>query len=146
MSTSTPETKQDHLLSDEQYYLLNSLAVIILPALGTLYFAVAQIWKLPAAEQVVGTIVAVDTFLGVLIKVGEQSYDNSSSKYAGAINVADTADKLSYSLELNQAPETLKDMDEVTFKVNKNIPTVPKVVVPIPTSAPAPPPPAAPSQ
>lgn len=138
MSTSTPDTpKRDHLLSNEQYFLLNSLAVIVLPALGTLYFALAQIWGLPAAEQVVGTIVAVDTFLGVAVKVGETSYNNRSSKYSGAINVTDSAEKTMYSLELDQDPASLKDMEEVRFKVHtNNPPPVPRVVVPIPSGSP----------
>lgn len=143
MSTSTSDApKQDHLLSDEQYFLLNSLAVIVLPALGTLYFALAQIWGLPAAEQVVGSIVAVDTFLGVVVKIGETSYNNSTNKYSGAINVSDTAEKTLYSLELNQDPASLKDMNEVRFKVHtNNPPPVPKVVVPIPSGSPPPVPP-----
>lgn len=122
MATENPAPKaqqQDHLLSDKQYFLLNALAVIILPALGTLYFALAQIWHFPAGEQVVGSIVAVDTFLGVIVKVGEQSYDQSGAKFDGAINVADQADKTVYSLELNGDPAELKNQSEVTFKVNQ---------------------------
>lgn len=46
----------------------------MLPALGTLYFALAQIWGLPYGEQIVGTITALDAFLGALLGVSTTSY------------------------------------------------------------------------
>lgn len=61
-------------LSNNQYDLLKWIAQILLPALGTLYFAIANIWGLPNAEQVVGTITAIDTFLGVLLGISSDSY------------------------------------------------------------------------
>lgn len=50
------------ILSDKTYNLLKWVALILLPALGTLYFALASIWGLPFGEQIVGTITAIDTF------------------------------------------------------------------------------------
>ena len=61
-------------MSNKTYDVLKYIAQIVLPALGTLYFALATIWGLPYAEQVVGTITAVDTFLGVILKVSSDSY------------------------------------------------------------------------
>lgn len=61
-------------LSNSQYDLLKWIAQIFLPALGTLYFALAKIWGLPDAEQVVGTITAIDTFLGVLLGISSDAY------------------------------------------------------------------------
>lgn len=139
MSTNTPDTQpgRDHLLNDQQYFLLNALAVIILPAVGTLYFALAQIWGLPSAEEVVGTIVAVDTFLGILVKVGETSYNNSESRFAGAINVAEQPDKTVYSLDLNHPVEELTNKDQVTFRVNTpKVPPRPAAQIPLGQSAP----------
>ena len=49
-----------------------------LPAAGTLYFALAGIWNLPYGEQVVGTITAVDTFLGVLLGISAASYNKDT--------------------------------------------------------------------
>ena len=45
-----------------------------LPALGTLYFALAGIWGLPYGEQLVGTITAIDTFLGVILGITTAQY------------------------------------------------------------------------
>lgn len=61
-------------LNNKAYDVLKYIAQIVLPALGTLYFALAGIWGLPYAEQVVGTISAVDTFLGVILKISSNNY------------------------------------------------------------------------
>ena len=54
-------------MNDKTYDVLKWIATYLLPALGTLYFALAQIWNLPYGEQVVGSITAIDTFLGVVL-------------------------------------------------------------------------------
>lgn len=61
-------------MSSKVYDILKFIAQILLPALGTLYFALASIWGFPYAEQVVGTITAVDTFLGVVLGISSSKY------------------------------------------------------------------------
>ena len=61
-------------MSDKVYDVLKYIAQIVLPAIGTLYFALASIWGFPYAEQIVGTITAVDAFLGVLLKISSDQY------------------------------------------------------------------------
>lgn len=61
-------------LSNKTYDTLKWIAQYLLPAAGTLYFALAGIWGLPYGEQIVGTITAVDTFLGVLLGLSAASY------------------------------------------------------------------------
>lgn len=61
--------------NDKTYDILKWIAMYLLPALGTLYFALAGIWNLPYGEQVVGTITAVDTFLGVLLGISSYNYN-----------------------------------------------------------------------
>lgn len=64
-------------MSNSTYDKLKFIAQVVLPAAGTLYAALAGIWGLPYAEQIVGTIVAVDTFLGVLLKISTYQYTKS---------------------------------------------------------------------
>lgn len=64
-------------MSSKVYDVLKFLAQIVLPALGTLYFALASIWGFPYAEQVVGTITAIDTFLGVILGISSTRYYKS---------------------------------------------------------------------
>lgn len=61
-------------LNNKVYDVLKWAALILLPALGTLYFALAGIWGFPYAKQIVGTITAIDTFLGVLLGISNNSY------------------------------------------------------------------------
>ncbi len=56
------------------YDRLKWMVTLLLPALGTLYFTLASIWGLPYCEQVVGTIMAVDALLGVLLGISSASY------------------------------------------------------------------------
>lgn len=67
-------------MKDKTYDILKFIAQIFLPALGTLYFALASIWGLPYGEQIVGTITAIDTFLGAILKISTTQYnkDNNS--------------------------------------------------------------------
>ena len=62
------------ILSDKTYDRIKWAAQYFLPALGTLYFTISEIWGLPYGEQVVGTITAIDTFLGVLLGISSASY------------------------------------------------------------------------
>lgn len=62
-------------LTNKTYDILKYIAQYVLPACGTLYFALASIWNLPYGEQIVGTITAIDTFLGVLLGISTNTYN-----------------------------------------------------------------------
>lgn len=62
-------------MRNETYDILKWVCQLLLPALGTLYFALAQLWGFPYAEQIVGTITAVDAFLGVILKISTDAYN-----------------------------------------------------------------------
>ena len=62
-------------MSNKVYDVLKLIAMYLLPALGTLYFALASIWGLPYGEQIVGTITAIDTFLGVILGISTAQYN-----------------------------------------------------------------------
>lgn len=62
-------------MSNKVYDILKWIAQILLPALGTLYFALAKIWNLPYSEEIVGTITAVDLFLGALLGISTIEYN-----------------------------------------------------------------------
>lgn len=62
------------MMNNRTYDVLKWIAQILLPALGTLYFALAQIWGLPYGEEVVGTITAIDAFLGAILGISSAAY------------------------------------------------------------------------
>ena len=61
-------------MSNTVYDTLKWIAQILLPAAATLYFALSKVWGLPFAEEVVGTISAVDIFLGTLLGISSSRY------------------------------------------------------------------------
>ena len=63
------------ILSDKTYEVLKWTTTIVLPALGTLYFALSGIWGFPYGEQVVGSLAAITTFAGALIGVSTKNYN-----------------------------------------------------------------------
>ena len=65
-------------MSNKVYNILKWIAMYLLPAVGTLYFALAGIWGLPYGEQIVGTITAVDTFLGVVLGISTAQYNKAN--------------------------------------------------------------------
>lgn len=62
-------------MNDKVYDVLKWVAQLLLPALGTLYFALSTIWGFPYGEQVVGTISATDVFLGVILGISTYTYN-----------------------------------------------------------------------
>ena len=66
-------------MNEKTYQNLAIIGRIVLPALGTLYFTLAQIWNLPLGEPVVGTIAAVTTFLNTLLKIEYNRWEEEQS-------------------------------------------------------------------
>ena len=62
-------------MSNRTYDILKYICQYVLPAAGTLYFALSQIWGLPYGEQVVGTIATVDTFIAVCLGISTYTYN-----------------------------------------------------------------------
>lgn len=62
-------------MSDKAYDIIKQIAMYWLPGLGTLYFALSGIWGLPYGEQIVGSLTALDAFLGVILTVSTSSYN-----------------------------------------------------------------------
>ena len=61
-------------MSNKVYDVLKYITQIVIPAVATLYFALAGIWGFPYGEQIVGTLTAIDTFLGVLLGISSEQY------------------------------------------------------------------------
>lgn len=67
-------------MSNKTYDILRYVAQILIPAFATLYFTLAQIWGLPYGEQIVGTLTAVDTFLGICLGISTAKYNEEITK------------------------------------------------------------------
>jgi hypothetical protein len=67
-------------MKNKTYDILKWVALVVLPALGTLYFALSGIWKLPYGEEIVGTITAIDTFLGAILGISTIQYNKNKGE------------------------------------------------------------------
>lgn len=97
--------------NNKVYDTLKFIAQIFLPAVGALYFALSQIWGFPNGSEVVGTIVAVDTCLGVVLGISSTQYDKSEEKFDGTATVV--GDKL----RMNVDPSDFVNQKQVLLKV-----------------------------
>ena len=67
-------------MTNKVYDVLKWVAMYLIPAIGTLYFALAGIWGLPYGEQIVGTLTAIDTFLGVVLGISTAQYNKTKGE------------------------------------------------------------------
>jgi hypothetical protein len=116
------EVSRDHFLSNSNYDLLKFLAQILLPALGALYFGLAEIWGLPKAQEVVGTIIVIDTFLGLLLGLTNAKYKANDAAYDGHMFVGpgDTSESKTIGLQVTTPPQNLEGKKVVRFKIHND--------------------------
>lgn len=65
-------------MNNKTYDILKWVAQLLLPALGALYFALAGLWGFPYGEQIVGTITALDAFLGAILGLSAVQYNKEN--------------------------------------------------------------------
>ena len=109
------------MLSNKVYDTLKWVAQYLLPACGTLYFALAGIWGFPYGEQIVGTISAVTIFLGVILGISSATYVKSGANTDGTLQVdMSNPEKDIYRLQLNSDLSDLADKSKISLKVDPN--------------------------
>lgn len=97
-------------LSNKAYDTLKWIAQILLPGLGTLYFALSSIWGLPYCEQVVGTLSAVTVFIGMMLGLSAAKYPGDGTiKMQGA----------TYKTKLSIPVDELTEKKNVVLKVEE---------------------------
>ena len=71
------------MMSNKTYDIFKYIAQIVIPALATLYFALSKIWGLPYGEEIVGTLSAIDIFLGTLLRISTSQYNKIGAEDDG---------------------------------------------------------------
>lgn len=120
MTDVTPEPQvpaSSFILGQKAYDVLKFVAMILLPAVGTLYFTLAQLWEWGNGEKVVGTVMAIDLFLGALLGIAARSYNNSDIKYTGVIKLVPNEAEDSTDLKFSVDPNKLVGSSEAIFKI-----------------------------
>lgn len=112
MSESYPQPSpvSKPLLSNRGYNLLKWLSAFVLPALSVLYVSLGQMWDFPKIEEVVGSITAVNTFLGGLLAYSTKSYNQSDSRFDGEFEIRE-----------GQNPRLVMNEDPESFEPNRNL-------------------------
>ena len=64
-------------LSDKVYEALKWTALVFLPAAGTLYGTLSDIWGIPFGDEIVRTVVAVEFFLGAILGISTIQYNKN---------------------------------------------------------------------
>lgn len=107
------------LLSDRLYTWFKSSSLYVLPAIAAAYFGVAQIWGLPKAEEVVGTVAVLETLLGVLLRVSNKQYETSDARFDGSILVEPGEDEDTTNLNVLLDPDAIANKKEIVVRIDK---------------------------
>ena len=94
-------------MKNKTYDILKYIAQIVLPALGALYAALAPLWKLPYAEAVVGTIAAVDAFLGALLQISSNNYYKQDKDVLGTLAIDTENETANFNFDGTNAEDLL---------------------------------------
>lgn len=111
------------VLSDVTYNRLKWFTTIVLPAFGSMYFGISQIFGIPGGTEVVGALVIVATFGGTLLGISTKAY-NANSAYDGALVSRGTDEDTGMAhlgMMIYKTPEELLGKKTVRLKVDPNV-------------------------
>ena len=101
-------------MSEKTYEFVKKLVRVILPAFSAMYFALANIWGLPAAEQVVGTMAVITTFLGVSLNISTSNYEGDGTVLT---HTDDDTGKITYTFDVNMPVDDIPNKKQLVLKV-----------------------------
>jgi hypothetical protein len=105
-------------LTNKIYNLVKYFTTIFLPAVGALYYGLAQIWGFQNPEDVNGTINLIIVFLGVLIGISSRQYKKATHDgYDGDLIVSEVDGEKYLGLGVNESVEAMQSKDEVRLRV-----------------------------
>lgn len=106
------------ILSDNLYKTIKWAVGIVLPAAATLILALGEIWDWPNMSQIVGTVTALTTFLGVVAGVSTFQYNESDAAFDGTMRVNRQGEGQLFDLILDEDPLNIAAQKEIRFKVD----------------------------
>jgi hypothetical protein len=104
-------------LNETAYNWLKWFTLIALPAISSLYFGLADVWDLPNATGVVGSIALLTTFLGTVLGISTKAYNASDAKWDGEVHVSEDDGKTIMALAVNPDYADFPDKSKLIFKV-----------------------------
>lgn len=110
------------LFTKPLYDKLKFLALVLLPAFGSLYFGLDTLWHWGYGEKVVGSIGLIDTFLGVVLHLDNKRYYDNEENFDGDVNVTPEDGGNKVMLAFNKPPEDIVDepgKHSMQLKINR---------------------------
>lgn len=109
-------------MGNKTYNTLKWTALILLPALGALYFGLGQLWHFPKIEEVVGSVTVLETFIGLILRKSAVNY--GTAKTIGDVVVMQDSEDgtpigLRFVVDSEPNPVVLNDQKVVQFKVTR---------------------------
>jgi len=110
------------LFTTKAYDIIKWITRLFLPGCGTLYFALASIWSFPYGEQIIGSITALNVFLGVLMGISTHEYNKTEAAHTDGQLLIDSSDPSHdiYRLDLGANLEILGEKRTITLSVKPN--------------------------
>ena len=107
-------------IPDRAYDFLKQIALVLLPALSTLYFMLGETWNWPNVAQVVGSIAALEVFLGAFLGLSTKAYKKDDDRFDGVLHssIDEATNNKMFTLQLNDDLEGLENRDAIVFKVD----------------------------
>lgn len=62
------------MLSNKVYDVLKWLTVVVLPAIGVCYAALAKVWGWPYGAEITATLAAICAFMGTVLQISSANY------------------------------------------------------------------------
>jgi len=104
------------ILSEPWYSRMKWFTAIVLPAIATAVFSLQEVFDITNAEQIMGVCAILATFLGTVLGISSNKYNNSDDRFDGDMILEEGEDGSTFRLNLNASPEDLAAKDSVTFK------------------------------
>lgn len=115
-------TNNKPVLDNHTYDVAKKAVMITLPAIATLYFALAQIWHFPASDQVIASITAISTALGIVLNKFSKNYNDVDENFGATILANTTEDgRKVFQLEFKseEAVDQVYNSDKALVKINR---------------------------
>lgn len=114
-------TSNPFMLPSKLYNFLKQVALIALPAISTFYFMLGETWEWDNTTKVIGTIAAIQVFLGAILGISSRAYNKSDARFDGDFIETENEDgNKTFLLDLKSDPEELPTKKQIVFKVKKS--------------------------
>ena len=105
------------MFSDRLYNKLKWAVMILMPALSALYVGLAELWGLPGALTVSGTMALLAAFFGTLLGISTKNYNQAPTPSDGLIEYEELEQGIDLNFSTTAEMRDLIKKDQLLFEV-----------------------------